>query len=514
MRKPLIVLVIVLALVGGYIAVLQITQTPVPGQSDTQHVSDAAWDDYTLFREGLVSSEQAATDHLSDATVYHIDLTISEGFLLLKGHEEVRYTNRENEPLNEIYFRLFPNIMGGESTVSAVKVNDKDVKPSYQHENSALRVLLPQALKPGEQAIIKMDFTVEVAQDAKDSEGLFGYFDRVLVLDNCYPVIPVYDDEKWNLEIPPPYGDSTSLDASFYLVRVTAPVDVKVVASGITTSREFQGDDQVLAFAVGPARDFYLAASESYSVVTDKVGETTINSYALSGQKEGAKVALQVAKDALESFNNRFGIYPYTELDIVSTPLEVDGMEYPGVVAISEELYDLDVVTEGESSRDVLEGTVAHEVGHQWFYNVIGNDQVDEPWLDEAVTEYVTMLYYTDVHGEAAAQEYREWWYELWDLTNREDIPIGLPSYEYTSDEEYTSIVYGRGALFIEALAETMGQHSFDTFLHDYYETYKWGISTSEGFKQLAEEHCQCDLTDLFEEWVGESTTHFFLFST
>jgi aminopeptidase N len=53
-------------------------------------------------------------------------------------------------------------------------------------------------------------------------------------------------------------------------------------------------------------------------------------------------------------------------------------------------------------------------------------------------------------------------------------------------------------------LAEELGQETFDEFLRDYYDTYKWEISTSESFKELAERHCQCDLTALFEEWVFE----------
>jgi len=72
------------------------------------------------------------------------------------------------------------------------------------------------------------------------------------------------------------------------------------------------------------------------------------------------------------------------------------------------------------------------------------------------------------------------------------------------ADKEYGAIVYGRGPLFVTALAEEMGQQKFDEFLRDYYESHKWGIGTGDAFKQLAERHCQCDLTASFEEWVYE----------
>jgi aminopeptidase N len=78
-----------------------------------------------------------------------------------------------------------------------------------------------------------------------------------------------------------------------------------------------------------------------------------------------------------------------------------------------------------------------------------------------------------------------------------------MPSKAYTS-REYGAIVYGRGPLFVEALAKEMDQRTFNEFLRDYYQSHKWGIGTGDAFRQLAEHHCQCDLTALFEEWVYE----------
>jgi len=464
---------------------------------------DMAWNDRALFREGLINAEQTVLDRLPGASVYHIDLQIPDDFLLLQGREQVRYTNQENEPLNEVYFRLFPNVAGGEATVSAVKVDGQDVEPVYELQNSAVRVPLAAALQPGEQVVIQMDFAVKVPREMGGNYGLFGYFDNVLVLDEFYPVIPVYDDEGWNVEVPPPNGDVTHFDASFYVVRLTTPAKLTVVASGVEVGCEREADNQVLTFAAGPARDFYLAASDRYTIVSETVGETTVNSYAFTERADGAKLALQQAVNALNSYNARFGVYPYTEFDVVGTPMQALGMEYPGTVAIALNLYDPDEKVWGLPSQVMLESTVAHEVAHQWFYNAVGNDQVDEPWLDEAIVQYATGLYYLDTYGKGAAQSYRTSWDDRWDRVDRADIPIGMPVGAYV-DKEYGAIVYGRGPLFIAALAEKLGQKKFDEFLRDYYKSHKWGIGTSDAFKQLAERHCQCDLTALFEEWVYE----------
>jgi hypothetical protein len=475
------------------------TATPVLVSPD-----EVAWDDRSVFQEGLIAAEQSVLDGLPGATVYHIDLQIPDDLMVLQGHQEVHYTNREEVPLEEIYFRLFPNATGGQATVSAVEVDGAEVDTAYEFESSALLVPLPAPLEPGGQAVIEMDFQVEVPREMGGNYGLFGYFDDVLVLDEFYPVVAVYDDEGWNVETPPHAGDLTYLDASFYLVQVTAPADLVIVASGIEVSREVQGDHQTLTLAAGPVRDFYLAASERYTAITEQVGETTVNSYAFPEREEHRKLALQYAVDSLKSYSERFGVYPYVEFDVISSPMLAMGMEYPGIVGLGLHLYDPEAEVSGLPSQVMLEGSVAHEVAHQWFYNVVGNDQVDEPWMDEALVQYVTGLYYLDTGGERAFEGWSGSWYDRWQRVDMANVPIGLPSDDYTDGGEYGAIVYGRGPIFMDTLARRMGQQTFDEFLRDYYQSHKWGIGTGEDFAELAEEHCQCDLTPLFEDWVYE----------
>jgi len=478
------------------------TANPIPTHVAV-HPLDADWDSRAIFREGLIKAEQAVLERLPGATVYHIDLQVPADFSRLQGRQEVHYTNREDEPLDEVYFRLYPNLTGGAATISAVEVDGHPVEPTYEFQNSAARVPLPKALQPGDDVVIEMEFTVEVPQGTGRDHGMFGYFDGVLMLDEFYPVIPVYDDEGWSVGFPARHGDLTHLDASFYLVRVTAPADLLGVASGVEVGRECEGDSQVLTFAAGPARDFYLAASDGYTVLSEAVGETAVNSYALAGQEDGAKSALEHAVGALKVYNDRFGVYPYTELDILAAPMPALGMEYPGAIVIAGKLYDPNEQIRGVPSQIMQEGTVAHEVAHQWFYNTVGNDQVSEPWLDEAVVQYAVSLYYVDEEGDRAAQDYRDSWYGRWDRVDRADIPIGMPATAYDS-KEYGAIVYGRGPIFMAALAEKLGPEASKAFLRDYYETNKWETVSGDAFKQLAERHCQCNLTPLFEEWVYE----------
>ena len=85
------------------------------------------WEDRSIFKDGLVASEQSVLDGLEGASIYHIEFNIADDLQHITGVEEIRYTNNEDVALGEVQFHLFPNILGGEMTVSSLRVNDKDV---------------------------------------------------------------------------------------------------------------------------------------------------------------------------------------------------------------------------------------------------------------------------------------------------------------------------------------------------------------------------------------------------
>jgi hypothetical protein len=460
---------------------------------------NVAWTDRSSFRPGLVVAEQAVLGQLDGASFYQMDLDLAEDLLSLDGQMQVLYTNQELQPLNEVYFRLYPNLLGGRLTTQSVKVDAQGVEPALEQADSALRIPLAQPLPPGSRVVLDVQFAVQVPSDASGNYGVFGLADNVLALAHFYPIIPAFDDEDgWNIEIPTPQGDVVYADSSFYLVRVRAPVGLTLLASGVEVKRQDAVEVQEVSFAAGPMRDFYLAGSTDWVVLQQQAGETRVNSYAPVEWSDGAQRALDSAVRALEAFGQRFGAYPFTELDLLATPTSALGVEYPGATALNVLLYD---PASARFPPAYLESTVAHEVAHQWFYSVVGNDQLDHPWLDEALAQYATLLYYSDAQGTEGAKGFRDSLEQRWARVNNADIPIGKPVEQYVG-LEYGAIVYGRGPLFIEALGQTMGQEAFDAFLRDYYLTFKWGIATPIGFQELAESHCLCELDELFAQWV------------
>ena len=491
------------------------TPTPSPSAEEPEPTAETAgvepsalfdipWQDYSPFEVGLIESQKSAANDLPGATVYHIDMQIENDITTITGKQEILYTNQEDVPLNEILFRLFPNLASGSSEISNLQANGQPVEPQLELRNSVARVPLAEPLQPDEQVVISMDFVVTVPDKEGGNYGTFAYLDDVLALAHFYPMVAVYDSEGWNVEIAPPIGDVVYADSSYYLVNVTAPVDQTLATSGVEIDRQDMGDQQTATYAAGPVRDFYIAASDRFEQLSRTVGETTINSYAPAELDSGSEAALDFAENSLISFNERFGPYPFTEFDMVSTTTFALGVEYPGIVAILIDLYEPDNSVAGMPANRLMEAVVAHEVAHQWFYSTIGNNQVDEPWVDEAMAQYATLLYYQDVYGDGGANGFRGSLERRWQRVDNAEIPIGMPVENYNTTE-YGAIVYGRGPLFVEELAKEMGEGVFAEFLQDYYKNYRWGVATGDDFKQLAEQHCKCDLTPLFETWVYDN---------
>ncbi|MBI9043688.1 MAG: M1 family metallopeptidase [Anaerolineaceae bacterium] len=472
-----------------------------PLQSSTLFKRD--WKDRELFKQDLLESEQNILSGLQGAAEYHIDITIPSHMDFFEGKQEVFYTNRETVALEEIYLHTYPAHSGAEVEISNVSINGSSVEFEQQFDDQAIYIPLTDPLYPQGEIILKLDFKMTLPHDMGGNYGLYGFFEDYLVLDLFYPMIAVYDDEGWNVKDLADWGDLTYLDSSFYMVRVQAPKEMNLATTGFMLEQEIEGKNQITTFAAGPARDFYIAGSEKFEVESTEVVGVLVNSYSDPEFAEGRAFVLHVAENALKSFNERFGDYPYHELDLIGTPMLAGGIEYPGIVALALEYYDPNGTVAGFPNHVFLETATAHEVGHQWFYNMVGNDQVDEPWLDEAVTQYVTSKYYEDVHSIYNANQYRASWYNLWDRVEKAEIPVGLSTLDYEGNQ-YAPIVYGRGPLFIMDLEHEVGEEIMKEFMKTYSTENRWEIATGEVFINTFEEICNCDTSELLDKWLYE----------
>lgn len=451
----------------------------------------------------------ADLNRFPDATRYEIELTVDLGAATITGHERVEYTNTRDVPLGDLYLRLFPNTpgYGGAMTATNVMLDGRLVIPAIELDGSALCLSLDPPLEPGTTLDLWLDFTLTIPTDTdqgvlRPSKGYwqFGYYDGVLALANAYPLIPVYDDEGWNVELAPNYGDAIYSETAFYTVRVTGPAEMTLIASGTCTEPALNPDGSgTWTCVTGPMRDFNAVLGPDYQVESRVVEGITVNSLFYSTHHQGGERALDWATEAVRLFSTRFGPYPFTELDVVETPTHAGGIEYPGLVVINSTYYE----TLGER----MEWVVVHEVGHQWWYSLVGNDQVDEPWLDEALVQYSTLLYYEDRYGAGVAAElleqvFRQPYEEL--VESGRDVPAGLPVAAY-GGADYGTVVYRKGPLYFHALRQEVGDEPFWGILQTYFARNRYGVATPEKWLAAVETVTGDEQRALYEQWIVEA---------
>jgi hypothetical protein len=453
--------------------------TPVPVIS---HPLDPA-----PFANTMISTERDSLTRLDDPPRYTLDVTVDWAGHRLAGTEQLFYVNNGTVPLPEVYLRLYPNAeqyAGGALDVNKVTIGGRDAP--FEAKGTILKVSLPSPLPPEEAITLGIGFAVTVPQRS----DRFGYAEGVMSLGHWYPILAVYDTRGWHLDPYVALGDAFYSETGLYTVQLTVPKKVTVAATGIQESEVDRGDGtRTLTFRSGATRDFALALSEGYDLLSSRVGEVTVNSYYLRDDAEAGGTALNVAADAVKVYQELFGPYPYPELDVAETSFVVEGtpggMEFPGIVFISSELYHSQLFMSEQDS------VVAHEVAHQWWYGVVGDDEVADPWMDEAFATYSAVMYFERVRGpEAAQQEMLAQAVLPWLLVTMTegDRPVGTSLLKFDNLISYAGIVYGKGAVFLAQLRKAMGDEAFLKMMRGYYGRHKYGVVHPADFLQAIRE--------------------------
>ncbi|GIV99485.1 MAG: peptidase M1 [Roseiflexus sp.] len=415
----------------------------------------------------------------------------------ISGRLRLEYANRAADPLDRIYFYLFPNLpeFGGRLDIHSATVDDVAVRVRYESKRFLLRIDLPASLPSGASTAVVLDFSAAAPLDA--GQRYYAAFNRergVLALASALPMAARRVEGAWQLATPLFRGDLVTGDTALYDVTLTIPAAWTAVTTGTAIESQNDGAVQTTRFVSGPQRDFTIVLTR-FPSISAEVDGTRITSYFRSENPEGGRAALDAAVNALRVFNRRFGPYPLTELDIVQIDArKFLGVEYPGLIMIDRRLYT------GE--RAGLEIIVAHEVAHQWWYSMVGNDVQNEAWLDEGLTSFTQVVYQEELRGAAAAAREIDGFRATY-LRARQagrDAPLKRPVSALRGN--YTAIAYAKGALFFQALRVRIGEPAFDRFLRDYYAAFRYRIASSDDVRAVAENACACDLNDFYRDWV------------
>lgn len=430
-----------------------------------------------------------------EGTTYAMDVYLDYAGHRLDVQQRVDYTNVTSETLPNLMLNIHPNRSRDTFELHDIKV-DMDgelVQPEIFPLDVTLRVELPRPLKANEHVALFMDYTLDLPKidpDAQFVKGSFGYSQRAVSLGNWYPVMAPYRGDKgWHSQTFFEFGDPYTSEVADYSVTITTTQGVVIAGTGQETRTGNQWH-----YEAEQARSFAFAASDKYAEATTQVGDVTVHSYFFPTNQEAGEVAMQTAAQALELFTELYGPYPYGSYRVAETEFS-GGMEFTGLTFLGSMFYD---AYDG-TTRTPLIPLTAHEVSHQWFYGLVGNDQATQPWLDEAPAEYSAALYY-----ERLLPDDTDWWWldavDQWAPVGKIDSLI----YEFRDNREYFDAVYRRGALFMRDLRETMGDPAFFEFLQEYQRRHAYQIVTSRDFFNLVQEYTTADLVPLQEEYFRQ----------
>jgi hypothetical protein len=427
---------------------------------------------------------------------YHLTVRLEPNQTELRGMMQVVIPN----PDPEIVFRLYPNLAnyGGAMTVSAARIDQVPVANPSLATGTAIELQRPAGPTPPAGVTVELAFTVGLGGEPgldRSNYTLFGWDGPILSLPGFYPMLAVRQNGTWVLDQPPPHGDVLFSQVALYQLDLTLPKDLVVVAGGITLNViDNPNHSRTWQIAGGPLRDMTVIAGP-FAALSENAAGAVVTSYFLPGHETAGQAVLAHAAASLRLYSETIGKYPYRELDVVEAPLNVRGMEYSGLILIGEDLY--------RDQRAYLTFLVAHEVGHQWWFSLVGNNPYQSPWLDEGLTEYGAFDYYRSVFGQPAAEQL---------LIGRWQLPFDTAgrqvagTFDRPADEfdptSYELLVYAKAALFFNAMRQELGDAVYGQVIRTYFAENRYRIAEPADFINTAQRVSGRDLSPLLVEWL------------
>ncbi|MGI9951237.1 M1 family metallopeptidase [Moorellaceae bacterium AZ2] len=400
--------------------------------------------------------------------VYNIQARLDPAEGLVQGKLFLAYQNPYFYPLTELQFNLPANGMpdaGNSLAVHHVMVNK--IEAAFTVRGTRLEVPLSRPLLSRQTLMVEIDFSTRVPVN---KPARLGIFDGVMMVSGWYPLLAPRQEGAWQgVAEGAGFGDPYFADAAYYRVDLRVPSDLVVVASGRVTGRmERSGWSDWSFSSEHPIREFAFAAATGWQFSSRQVGPVEL---VLAARSRPSPEILDTAARALVHFQGYWGTYPFSYLHLVEVPLEgLAGMEYPGLIFLS---------TLNRYGPPV----VVHEVAHQWWYNLVGNDSIRAAWIDEGLAEYSTLLYYS----AADPGYYRRRKEEIVAEAGNAFMPPDKPLTAYPSQEDYRRAVYRQGVLYWLRWEEKMGRPALRDALRYVQEYYRFERVRVEALGRILE---------------------------
>ncbi len=447
-------------------------------------------------------------------TIYTADVQVDPAAHRVTGKLQVQFPATEQE---KAYFHLYPNAFENESRLTGEKWDYL-----LGDERQPGKIMVGQVLVDGEamaatrggedQTILEIplkktgalmhqiDLKFELIVPLNN--GRLSYNDHAIWLGNWLPILAIKDQGGWRLDPYYPMGDPFYSEIADYHVTVTLPKGYQLASTGLeskavmTEWRPSGGKRYELD--ARNVRDFAIVVmDETYRELSTQSGDTLVRTWWQEGDDlEQVKRLHEVAVRSLAYFGREFAPYPYIEYDVVKTGGFFGGMEYPGIVFIEGSFF--------EEQRDYGAIVVAHETAHQWFYGLVGNDEVREAWVDEGLTDYATMAFmhqydhyigtkYVEMRKQQAmaALQYAEQGLSVWQ-------PLNL----FPTWKSYSDLVYSRAATMLWELREAWGEKAVHQALQRYVNDYQYQQGRGENLIRVFSDAVDADASAYFDYWL------------
>lgn len=460
--------------------------------------------------------ESLYTD-LNDRSIYNIDCFLDTKNKILSCKQTINYVNNTGADLDNLALHLYPDYYSedgvyasqlagsilnnnyGDITISLVEINSDSIK--FTQDNEILKFGLPSELKQNE----KLDIIIEFELIIPASSERMSFYNNTYSLVYWYPIVCYYDLNTNSWDERPYYyiGESNYGYYNDYNVNITVPKDYIVAATGVET--EIQNTDnglKTISAKETNVKDFVFFTSPDFQSETVEIEGITVNTYYFEGHEAVNQRVIKYLKEGIGFMTKAIGKYPFKELDIVESPMSsITSMEYPTIINMS--AYGNDKNTEiNLKTLNWLDDTIIHEMIHQWWFNVVGNNSYDEAFMDESLTVCWTNLFFEYIFGKENPKTV----YSLISRKNYMDkasYPIIKPVDDFQDSESYSHNLC-LGYVVLEDLRKQVGNEKFIEVFRRFYNDFRFTNARTQDLINIVVEVCGSEYKEFLDNSLNK----------
>lgn len=432
------------------------------------------------------------------------DMKVSLEGNVLSGTENVSFRNVYADVITDTVYHLYPNAYSLDATnpayktaletyggieIKSVSVDGEKADFSLSEDKEYLTVRHGEIKRNG-----SVNTTIEFVTTIPSGDLRLAADGKSYTLSGFYPQLSVYTDGAFRKDKFSAVGDPAFSGVADYKIEFECDKSLVIAASAKQGSVASTSDRQTVTYEGKNIRDFAIVCSPDYNVINGQANG--VNVYYFYKNDENAQQTLDLAVNAVKTFGETFGAYPFDTYTVVRAPFVCDGMEYGGLALV------------GEKCGDVNDAVI-HETAHQWWYGAVGSDCINESYMDEGLTTF-TAAYYYELTGESEKFEkeinaIKRAYMSYERLQKRRNSTVSLsmnrPVYDFT-DYQYTMVEYYKGCMMFENLYALYGKDKFNACLKKYYEDNKFGFGGKNAFVKAAKQ-TMGDVGGLMDGWIS-----------